>query len=151
MKPNLPPSVCRRNQHGSVAVEATAVVSILFWLILGAFVIGRLIWQYNVVRTATANAARYMAAAPWSDARQAFARQMIVNAASDAGLTGIQPDFTCTPLIYKNSCGDEGATTIVVTATLPVDDPTHLLIGHGKFVAAQSSARNAHVNKPDPS
>jgi Flp pilus assembly protein TadG len=141
MKPDLNRSLSRRSQRGAAAVEVAFVVLVLFTLLVGAFVIGRLIWQYNVVRAATMNAGTYLAAAPWTATRQNYAAQMIVDAAADVGVAAV-PNFVCVPSQYP--CGDSHATTILISARAAVDDPTHFLIGDGMGVAAASAVRHAH-------
>jgi Flp pilus assembly protein TadG len=141
MKPDLNRSFLRRSQRGTAAIEVALVVLVLFSLLVGAFVIGRLIWQYNVVRAATMNAGTYLAAAPWTATRQSYAARMIVDAAADVGISA-EPTFACIPFQYP--CGDSHATTIIVTARAAVDDPTHFLIGDGMGVAAASAVRHAH-------
>jgi Flp pilus assembly protein TadG len=142
MKPDLNRSFLRRSQRGTAAIEVALVVLVLFSLLVGAFVIGRLIWQYNVVKTATMNSGRYMAAAPWDATRQATAIQLVLDAAADVGASDVTAQVSCLPLQY--TCSDSHSTTIVVTANASVSDPTHFLIGDGMGVAAASAVRHAH-------
>jgi Flp pilus assembly protein TadG len=58
------PTAPRRRQSGAAAVEFALIVAATAIVLPATFVFFRVFWQYNVLRQATSDAARYMATVP---------------------------------------------------------------------------------------
>lgn len=127
----------RRAQRGIVAIEVTALCTMLFWLALWTLVFGRLIFQYNELRIATGQAARYLSVAPVTDARITVARQMVMDAAAEAGLSGVTVKIDCLPWL---DCFDPTSTSVQLVTKAPVLDPTYMFAPDGLNVRAVAVA-----------
>lgn len=80
-----------RPVRGVVAVELALILSAMLFLLPAIVLFGRVIWQYNVLKIATNNAARYMAQLPLSEiyagTHEQVAKNMVVDAVVASGMT----------------------------------------------------------------
>lgn len=155
-KPTLPQSgpARRQRQRGSAAVELAVLMLFTIVLIIPTFVIGRTLWQYNALKHATYDAARYIAAVPLYqlndpdvDLRDA-AKLMVARSLIAAGVAPAsaqarlisQTDVYCPGVI--GGCRTATPDTIVVKAYLQVSDPLSLsMTGRLVSLLAISSVR----------
>lgn len=138
-KPALPqPGPPRRQrQSGAAAVELAILMLFTIMLIIPTFVLGRTLFQYSVLKHATYDAARYLAAVPLYqlndpnvDMRDA-AKQMVALSLIAAGVAPASTkaalvshmDVYCPGVV---ACTAGTPDTIVVQAYLSVNDPVSL-------------------------
>jgi Flp pilus assembly protein TadG len=140
MKPRLNPLRSRR-QRGLVVVEVLFVTSLLCVMLLCAFVLGRLMWQYNVIAGAAGSGARYLSAGPWSDARLAQAEGLMDELAADAGVSGLTYTATCPT---GDGCADPASDTLILIARAPFSDPTQLIFGDTQSVKVKITVHIDH-------
>lgn len=124
----------RPRQRGAAAVELAVLMLATVVLMVPTFVIGRTLWQYNVLKHATYDAARYLAAVPahqFDDpavparaklmVAQALIAAGVAPASSQAALMG-QVDVIC-PNVPVCAGVPE---TILVQAYFSINDPAAL-------------------------
>ena len=81
-------------QRGVAAVELAIILALNFFMLPVAFLFGRVLYDYNVIKQATEDAALYIAALPPQDiqsgpgmaAARERAQQMVVDAIAAAGI-----------------------------------------------------------------
>lgn len=145
MKTILHPALARRAQRGIVVIELAFVSFLYIVLILAAFVLGRAVFQYNVVAAAVAEGGRYLSAGPWSQARQDDAEQLICDMAADAGVSGItfsQP--VCLPLGQTGGCANPNTVELILSAQVPFTDPTQFVLPDSWATTVTVTVRPTH-------
>lgn len=123
----------RRAQRGIVAIEVTLVCVMLFAMAMSTLVFGQFILEYNVMRAATGQAAHYLSVAPVTSARITFATQMVLDAAADAGLSGVTVTVNCLPSF---DCLDTTSTSVHVVTKADFYDPTYTFAPDGAALKA---------------
>lgn len=121
----------RRTPHarGVAAVELSIIMALFMFILPATFLFGRVFWQYNVLKNATDNAARYLARSTVADlgASANIAAQMVTNAARESGMSTAPTDFgvavDCNGVL---SCSFGTPTSITVKAGAQIDDPAFI-------------------------
>lgn len=138
----------RWRQRGTAAVELSVLMLATVMLIVPTFVLCRTLWQYNVLKHATYDAARYIAAVPLyqlSDSSvdmRDVAKQMVATSLIAAG---VAPTSAKTALLAQvdvlcpgvTACKAGTPDTIIVQAYLSVSDPVSLSMS-GRLVKLQA-------------
>jgi Flp pilus assembly protein TadG len=124
-------------QRGIAAIELALLMTATVFILVPTFVIAHALWQYTVLKQATDNAARYLAALPPyqlnsvdPDARD-VARHMVARAVIDAGMVSPgnqaafegQIDVYCPGVV---ACRSKTPDTVVVGAYMTIVDPASL-------------------------
>lgn len=149
--------VRRARQAGAAAVELSVLMLATLVLIIPTFVIGRTLWQYNVLKHATYDAARYIAAVPLYELRdfdvdvQGQAKLMVARtliaagvapASSQGSLVGLT-EVTCAGPVV--GCRTATPETITVKVSIQVSDPVSLgIVGRLVQLTAVSTVRYAN-------
>jgi Flp pilus assembly protein TadG len=131
-----------------MAVELALLLTPLMFLLLGAFVLGHVFWQYNVLKNATYSAARYVATAgTWAQLKTGAARRAAVETMAKelAAEAGVASDFdvvvTCRP---ANACGGSAVTSVTIGVDVFVQDPTGFWFGGEDLFSFTSTASSTN-------
>jgi Flp pilus assembly protein TadG len=124
------PDMPRRARHArGVAAVELAIIMMLFMFILPAtFLFGRVFWQYNVLKNATDNAARFLARSPVADlaTNKAVADNLVRSTIHDAGMdtsAGLVVEVLC---VGSPGCMGGTPTGITINALVNIDDPAFI-------------------------
>lgn len=139
-----------RLQRGVAAIELALIMTFTVVILVPTFVIAHALWQYTVLKQATDNAARYIAALPLyqlsatdPDPRD-VARRMVAQAAVDAGVVAAAEENSffanveayCPGVV---NCRSSIPDTVVVGTYLTVIDPSSLSLGGAPWTFATIS------------
>jgi Flp pilus assembly protein TadG len=132
------PTALPRRQAGAAAVEFALIVAATAIVLPATFVFFRVFWQYNVLRQATSDAARYMATVPvyqlgaTSPRPVDVARRMVARAVVAAGILPASEEEAAydnvvvyCPGAQVNNCAPR-PDLITVTTSLNVTTPASL-------------------------
>jgi Flp pilus assembly protein TadG len=143
MRPDPYPAPSRHAQRGAVVIELLFICVFLATILFGAFVAGRVLWQYNTLLAATQAGARYLSAGPWTDQRMSDTEQLIQDLASGAQLTGVTVMHSCY-MNWPKGCVDTRTELTELDVDAPVADPTGFLGGAGASLHIHVAVRNSY-------
>jgi Flp pilus assembly protein TadG len=127
---------------GAVAVELAVVLVALSFILMGIFMYGRLLWQYNVANNLATFAARYAAAGTYAElkspgTRRDDAKARVGAAAAEVGMTVVNINVSCMP--SPDCVSRQTSTAIKAVLAIAVDDPTGILSSDGSFLIETQS------------
>lgn len=108
--------------RGAVAVEAALILPCVALMFIATFYVGRVLWQYSVLKNVSASAARYVVQAPWAEiasgSRQAAAQAMAKQTLIDAGFANdVEVTIYCPQKFRCNTTSPLAVITVEVDMT----------------------------------
>lgn len=105
--------------RGVVAVEMAVILPFLVGILMATFYLGRVYWQYNVVKQVSASAARYVAQGAWTEitdgSRKATAEAMVTKTLLDAGIANsVLVTIMCSPSLSCTGASPSSAVSVEV-------------------------------------
>lgn len=134
-----------QRQRGAATIELAVIILFMFYLLINTVMYGRMLWQYNVLKHAVNDAARYIETVPTYPLESSEpdprleARMMVARAAFAAGLIASADDAAflstveaiCLPTIACRTRPDTAwvGVDVVFTTTWPTngDDGSHVI------------------------
>jgi hypothetical protein len=127
-------SVAAGRQRGIASIELALILSAVVFLLIPTFLIARAYWQYTVLKHATYDAARYVAAVPLSQLAAtspepiSVAQAMVAKAAVAAGLVPASEEATIASQVEVHcpglvNCKPNAPDTITVGAYMVITAP----------------------------
>lgn len=112
--------------RGVVAVEMGLILPFIAIILMATFYLGRVYWQYNVIKNVSASAARYVAQGSWTEivngTRTSDAEAMVKRTLADAGLRNtVAVKFACPPRL--DCSGPTPASAVSVQIDISGNDP----------------------------
>jgi len=137
-------SVAAGRQRGVASIELALILSALVFLLTPTFLIARAYWQYTVLKHATYDAARYVAAVPLSQLAatspepMSVAQNMVAKAAVGAGLVPASEEATIASQVQVycpglTNCKAKVPDTIIVSAYFVITAPWSSSIGGNEW------------------
>ncbi len=133
MKTRLPMQRLLNRCRGVVAVEMAIILPFVVAMLMATFYLGRVYWQYSVIKHVSATAARYIAQGAWSEitdkSRQNAAEAVVKKTLADAGITNsVVYTVVCSPSL---SCTGTAPATAISVEVVINGNESNLLFSYG--------------------